>query len=127
MSVNWTTMINKVNAFEQDCFRKRVNNKFSAELTAKTKKQIESISAKLESLKSELNEQSYDEINSLINDCSFQIEKVIFKNQSITFLDREKCVMQRLLIGLDYKTTTGKLVIIKNEYFNKNTLLMLNK
>lgn len=123
-------MIDKVNEFESFVFQVRTTNKLTFDLTNQIAEQIKEISHKMNDLGNGVDESLFNEINFQIYDNLFQIEKYLFRNQCIYFVDREKCESNkygRMLIGLDYKTTAGKLVIVTNEYFTTNTLDMLTK
>jgi hypothetical protein len=123
-------MIDKVNEFESFVFQVRTTNKLTFDLTNQIAEQIKEISHKMNDLGNGVDEFLFNEINFQIYDNLFQIEKYLFRNQCIYFVDREKCESNkygRMLIGLDYKTTAGKLVIVINEYFTTNTLDMLTK
>jgi hypothetical protein len=131
---NWIKMIDKVNEFEAFVFKVRTTNKLTFELTNQIAEQIKQISKKINDFthlgEGYDDESLFNEINLQIYDNLFQIEKYLFRNQCIYFVDREKCESNkygRMLIGLDYKTTAGKLVIVTNEYFSTNTLDMLTK
>jgi hypothetical protein len=127
---NWIKMIDKVNEFESFVFQVRTTNKLTFDLTNQIAEQIKEISHKMNDLGNGVDESLFNEINFQIYDNLFQIEKYLFRNQCIYFVDREKCESNkygRMLIGLDYKTTAGKLVIVTNEYFTTNTLDMLTK
>jgi hypothetical protein len=127
---NWIKMIDKVNEFESFVFQVRTTNKLTFDLTDQIAEQIKEISHKMNDLGNGVDESLFNEINFQIYDNLFQIEKYLFRNQCIYFVDREKCESNkygRMLIGLDYKTTAGKLVIVTNEYFTTNTLDMLTK
>lgn len=126
LEANWSDFINKVNQFETEIFKKRKDNKLPEELTSLINAKIKLIESKLEKL-TETDEPLFDEISFLIYDTKLLIKKNIFNNQCISLLNRDKCQMQRILVDLNYKTTIGKLIIVRNEYFGRQTLLMLNK
>ena len=92
-------LTNVINSFEQDCLRKQKVNAFNYEITNKTLKRIKYIEKKLEELcrygiiENKFSEENpsyedlFDYISSLIYDEKKNIEKIIFLNKTLIYLD----------------------------------------
>jgi hypothetical protein len=92
-------LTNVINSFEQDCLRKQKVNAFNYEITTKTAKRIKFIEKKLEDLyryrisekifpeEDDVSYEDFDYINSLIYDEKTNIEKIIFLNKTLLYLD----------------------------------------
>lgn len=124
ISLNWSQLIDKTNEFESECLKRAASLQSELELCHEIQENIKYIQYNLECFNE--NQDHCDEINYLIYDSAFKLKRYLFNNQTIYFLDREKCILQRILVGLNYKTTCGKLLIVKNEHFDTINLGLLN-
>lgn len=95
---------NMINSFEQDCLKKQRTNAFNQEITTNTCKLIENMQKQIEGLvrikanyygnetesdREEIKE-LYDSISSVIYDEKIQIEKIVFLNKTLLFLNKNE-------------------------------------
>lgn len=95
---NWTQMIKKVDLFETNCINYYSNAK---------------------------NLKEYNE--TLIQNSDFFIEKQLLLNKTLIFLNEVHLQELNLHHKIDFKTTSGKLIVITNEYIGKNCVEILKK
>lgn len=144
LNENLTELFARINAFELEC---SIKHSFS-EPASESNEIVKLTEIKLD----HFNDDLFAEISDLIYDETYRIEKILFLNKTIVFLDKSKCKQIDLMISDDLsnhstnvsedsnesfnedvnlfyymnnKTTAGKLIIIKNEYFGKRTLSIL--
>ena len=70
----------------------------------------------------ELNENSYQEIKSIISREIIRLQTILFSKKSILFIDKSKCEDQRLLRQKDFK-----MIVISDEFISKNGVQLLKK
>ena len=108
---------------------------FKNELTQETNSIIKFIEDKLNN---STDDYLPKEINHLIYDQTVKLEKVLFQNKAIIFLDRIKCgnwmdnylddeQERNIFDEMDPETTVGKLVCVNNEYFGHLATEILKK
>lgn len=142
LNENWNEINAKIGAFEAECKQKLAPVELDEE-------KMSLIEMKLESY----NEDLYAEINDLIYDETYKIEKILFLNKTMVFLDRTRISLisddhssanslsfnqnvsddsnesfnedVNLFYYMNSKTTCGKLIYITNQYFGKRTLPIL--
>lgn len=105
---NWQQMSSKIKSFEQDCLK---NEKHKNEELAETNEQ------KLNS----------NELNNLLLEYKIKIEKKLFNNKTIIFLDKTLNKSQELFHKMEQETTVGKLIIITNDYLGLDAASIINK
>ena len=121
---NWSQIIKKVNELKTDCLSSMHTEANS--FTPISQDDINLIEKKLFSV---INSKKLNEIKALrseINEKSFILEKHLFKNRTIVFLEKRNPKLEHFNSKIDQNTTAGKLLIIKNEYLDKNSIQMLN-
>lgn len=134
---HFTQMINKLSSYEQECMKFQKTHEYASELQAETQESIKTIENKLTN---QLDEYLIKEISDLIYDQITKLQKVLFLNKSVIFLDRSKCYHmadnnntdeesenKNLFDEMDPDTTVGKLICINNEYFGQRAINILKK
>ena len=117
---NWTKITDKINEFKNECLDSLgETTPFISLITIDNLNTIEKTLFKAIRLNdsNELNK-----VRSSINSYILELERVIFKNKSMIFLDRKKYKHNFIYRKMDQFTTTGKLLIISNEYLGKLNL-----
>lgn len=106
---NWTQLIDKVNKFEFDCLRLKITNDFNIDFKQQIDEKFKLIPI--------TNNTDY-----MISYIKFLIEKTIFNNKTIMYLNREQMISYSPLFfkTIDASTSAGRLVIITNEYLGSN-------
>lgn len=127
---NWLKMIDIVYSFEYNCLKNFKNNKFSSESSKSTQNVIESIEFKLNLLTTQSEniddiETELDNLDDQIYDEAYKLQKIIFMSKTLAFFDENNCKIKNYF-GSSGRTT-GKLIIIKNEYFGKRGLFSIKK
>ena len=131
---NYKQMIDKVNSIEEHCLKIQKQT-FNDELTHETNSIIKQIENKLNIT---TDEYLSKEINDLLYEQTLKLERVIFQNRTLIFLDRSKCCHfiddfndneeeRNLFDEMDPNTTVGKLVCVYNEYFGYLATEILKK
>lgn len=110
---NWLEIINKIEAFEKECFKAHKSNVFDKEIT----EAILFIENNLDSQKNSV---------VIIEDLTYKLEKTLFLNRTIAFITRSD-EFERFFKKLNKRTTVGKLIYIKNAYFSKKVINLLQK
>ena len=85
---NWTEIIAAISQFEIECLKQQPNNQLNEHLTQIATKQIELME------------------HLVLNEQLFKIEKIVFKNKTLIFLEKP-CL---------------KLLVIKNEYLARGSI-----
>ncbi len=62
----------------------------------------------------------------IIEDLTYKLEKTLFLNRTIAFITRSD-EFERFFKKLNKRTTVGKLIYIKNAYFSKKVINLLQK
>jgi len=101
---NWTQLIDRVNKFEADCFKLKKTNDFNMDFKQKIDEKFKLL----------LPINNTDHIISYIK---FLIEKTIFNNKTIMYLNREQMNNNK---NIDVNTIAGRVVIVTNEYLGSN-------
>lgn len=133
----WTQMIDRLNELEKECIKQYNLNSFGHEFAHL----VESIGQQVTLLNEQDEEAKYEQLDELIYDTRFRIDKKMFLNTSFVFLDRLECIREEniriqekdenlpdefenhykqevnLFDKLDANLTFGKLIFIRNEYF----------
>jgi len=141
----WTQMIDRLNDFEKECSKQYRLNSFGYQFVDL----VDSIGQQITLLNDQDDEAKYDQLNELVYDIQFKIDKQMFLNVTFVFLDRLECIKQEnirlqkkdenlpddfenhykqevnLFDKLDANLTFGKLIFIKNEYFGKQSIEIL--
>ena len=152
--------INLIVSFEQDCLKRQKINTFNNEITTRTLKQIKLIEKKLEEMnrfmllehntddEDELN-QEFQYISGLINEEKIQIEKIIFLNKTLIFLNKYEInedqednlnyfdsddnnelidyYKYRLFDRNDLETVVGMIIFVDNEFIGEQGVEFLKK
>lgn len=114
---NWIEIIHRVDAFELKCLKHQATNQFNDFLAYKANEKLKLVELKLTSDNRELLKVIQEEI--------FKLERVIFLNRTIFFIDRIHFSNFDSFKRMNAETTVGKLIICKNEYFDKQSLRKL--
>ena len=111
---NVLKMIQRFYIFETECFELFPDNRFDVEVT----KDINNVISEfhIDYLKSNEIE---DYLNT-INDSLFRIKQILFNNKTIHFIDNSFTVKK-----LKKRKSIGKLLIVNNQYFEKEALDIL--
>lgn len=125
LSDNWIALIDQVKQFERECLQ---TNSLSINLadTLKRNKIIDSIQRKLtDAVKQEKNAEIFNDIENQLDDELDKLEKFLFCNKTLIFLDKQKCELKSLFSKMNLNVTIGKLIFVTNEYFNKDCIEQL--
>lgn len=122
----WELIINRIKSYEQECLNNLVVTKLADE-NSTTSQRIKQIEAKLNSLnEASLSQASsaYNYIEQLLNEELFKLEKIVFQNKSLLYLDSKN--------GTDFMRDLpnyfiGKLIVVTNEYFEQDKLELFFK
>lgn len=133
---NWISMIELIYLYEEKCLDKFKTNKFSTQISDEASRHIDLIEIKINLTKlklnaqTETNEEIYLELENLENeiyDLSYKLEKLVFLNMTYVFVEKKNCKIENYFDSMNNNTTTGKLIIIKNEYFGKHGISRFKK
>lgn len=139
----WFQMIEKINTFETECLKVHGNNGFNNDFSQEVREKIEII----DKILSELNNQAtieetfhvdnkeektdeddgFNEVGSLIYEEIYKIEKRLFLNKTMMFLDKSNWNETSLFDKMNTKLSFGKLFFVQNEYFGKQTIGLVKK
>jgi hypothetical protein len=100
------------------------SNQFSADVANETVEAITQIDSKIQTL---MTKEDVIELNELIYEKTYLLEKIIFNDRTITFVNKAKCKLCEIFNEMDVKITFGKLIIVHNYYFGKRGLNFLTK
>ena len=117
-------LVKKVDLFENECLQKFRSNQFSPGVSKEIVEAIAQIASKIESLRTK---EDLVELNELIYEKTYLLEKIIFNDRTITFVEKANCKLCEVFNEMDVKITFGKLIIVKNYYFGKRGLNFLTK
>jgi len=123
---NWSQMIEKINELKADYLGQLLPDANLFAASAISHDDIDMIEKKLFIViqSNKLNE--IEALKSEINAKIFFLEKILFKNKTIVFLDKRNSKVELLNSKMDKNTTAGKLLIVSNEYLDANSIQMLN-
>ena len=120
----WEQIINRIKAYEQECLNNLIVTKL-ADDNSTTSQRIKQIETKINTLnESSFNSSSANLIEQLLNDELFKLEKIVFQNKSLLYLDYKN--------GTDLMRDLpnyfiGKLIVVTNEYFEQDKLELFFK
>ena len=130
---NWQEMIDSVNSFEEECLIGRSIKKFK-EISFGSKPIVDCMEEKYDSALKTKNDYELKLLEDLAYDEMCKIEKKLFQNKTIFFLNRTKSNNSKLFLDylniytkLDIKTSVGKLLIISNYYFGEKEISVIKK
>jgi len=111
----WDETIAKINEF------KKANSieYFTVETKILASELLESLRTRVNE---DLNENSYQEMKSIISRETNRLQAILFLNKTILFIDKSKCEDQRLLRQNDFK-----LIEISDEFISKTGVQLLKK
>ena len=133
---NFIKMINKVNEFEQECLKLKDQNILKLNETKETVKAIQLIKEKInylsvKELKQDENNEDFSsyilDIEDLIYDATVYLEKTLFLNKTMVFLEEKTNKVDKLFSQMDNSSSAGKLLLITNEYFGKRGLTLITR
>ncbi len=112
--------------FERDCMRHLENNELDCDLKANAARLVESIEYEL---RSQLNieKATVNLYRAMVYDQSFELRKILFQNQTIEFIEVKESLVRNLFIKMDMNVTIGKLILVKNQSFDKRGLSLITK
>ena len=116
---NWIEIIHKVDLFEAKCHRNQANNHLDKLLISVTDEKICSFELSLND--------SNLELRQIIQEQIYKLERILFLNRTIFFIDSINYSGFDSFKRMDLQTTVGKLIICTNEYFDNRSLKQLYK
>lgn len=131
MKINqvWNRMFDVIKAFEMECFEslneKLLSNSFN-EAIESTNEAIKSIEANLKRYK-ELSSAEIDQIDELLYQEMNRIKKILFRNKSLIFFDRQHQQKDILIFNkMKNNIFFGKLIFVKDQFIGEMGLDYLN-
>ena len=125
LNENWTKMIDLIDSIEMRLMLlSKTTNKFNTIFSQEISKKIE-FSEKLINQISSVKINEFKDIDHLISEQLFKIEKFLLQNQTFVFINETKCKINNLFNKMNSETSPGKLVFIKNEYFSSEGIQYL--
>ena len=133
---NFIKMINKVNEYEQECLKLKDQNILKLNETKETVKAIQLIKEKInylsvKELKQDDNNEDFSsyilDIEDLIYDATVYLERTLFLNKTMVFLEEKTNKVDKLFSQMDNSSSAGKLLFITNEYFGKRGLTLITR
>lgn len=133
---NFIKMINKVNEYEQECLKLKDQNILKLNETKETVKAIQLIKEKInylsvKELKQDENNEDFSsyilDIEDLIYDATVYLERTLFLNKTMVFLEEKTNKVDKLFSQMDDSSSAGKLLLITNEYFGKRGLTLITR
>lgn len=118
---NWLELIQKIETLEKD-FTK--DSSFKRKYT--TNDELDIMKSRINYIESNLDSDRVDFWIEYAEEQLATLEKTLFKNQTLTFIQPTKSV-EALFKKMNKNTTCGKLIIISNGYFSKNSIQILLK
>jgi hypothetical protein len=132
MKINqvWNRMFDVIKAFEMECFEglneKLLSNSFN-EAIESTNEAIKSIEASLKRYK-ELSSAEIDQIDEMLYQETNRIKKILFRNKSLIFFDRQHQQKDILIFNkMKNNIFFGKLILVKDQFIGEMGLDYLNK
>ena len=123
--LNWTKITERINEFKTECLDFLIDNKSFADII--TTEQIDSFEKSLfEAIKSNKQE-SLQRVKELIYGYTFKLERIVFRNKTLIFIERSKSKHEHLFLKMNPCTTAGKLILVTNEYLGRRGLEMLKE
>ncbi len=131
LNENYELMIDKINEFERECLARPVKNIFTKAELEEAIKMIEFIRERIRNLSIQDDEDDGEngklddlimEIEDLIYDETNRLERIIFLNKTMIFLEENNSKLNDCFNKMNYLTSAGKLIFITNEYFGKRGL-----
>ncbi len=120
LTENWTNIIKRVEEFELECFRAKKKNEFQKEFQQEMSELISLIASDL------IRKKVDNVLDDLISQNILKIEKELFLNKTIVYLDESK-TERNIFDEIDLETTAGKLLIINDQYLSSNELQLLKE
>jgi hypothetical protein len=120
LTENWTNIIKRVEEFELECFRAKKKNEFQKEFQQEMSELISLIASDL------IRKKADNVLDDLISQNILKIEKELFLNKTIVYLDESK-TERNIFDEIDLETTAGKLLIINDQYLSSNELQLLKE
>jgi len=121
LNENWTKMIDLIDSIEMRLMLlSKTTNKFSSVLSQEISKKIEFIEKLIKQTTNE-----FKDIDYLISEQIFKIEKFLLQNQTLVFINETNCKINNLFNKLNSQYSPGKLIFIKNEYFSVESIQYL--
>ena len=111
----WSETIDEINDYK----RTYSTEYFTDETKISVNKLLETLTTRVND---ELNENSYQEIKSIISREIIRLQTILFSKKTILFIDKSKCEDQRLLRQNDFK-----MIVISDEFISKNGVQLLKK
>jgi hypothetical protein len=141
---NYKLLTSKIDQLEKECLNNFSANKYDNKIKESNDLILETIHQKIEYFTNKYTNQNNDqeneeydeyeeeydpeyyilekEIEDLIHATISSLEKIIFNNKTILFLEEEMCKIPNLFQSMDFLTTIGKLLIFKDKYFSRSCL-----
>jgi hypothetical protein len=124
---NWIALIDQIKSYEKECLSSRTICNSIAE-QVKAHRCVEMVNRKLNELNSQADKnEAFQNIDHLLDEEIYKIEKSLFCNKTMIFLDKNKCELKALFNKMNLNVTLGKLIFITNEYFGKLSIETLKR
>jgi hypothetical protein len=127
ISDDYIEMINRINTIEKDCNECILTNEFVYSYSKANSLHI--IQLIEDEINNNNNQLKFD-LNNLI-DCvyeqAFNLKSILFNNQTIEFIEINGNLVDGLFRANKLETEFGKLLIVKNQFFDKRGLSFINK
>lgn len=114
---NWIQIILQIEQFEKECL-KNLNSNFNESIS-----KFEIIEKKLKNINNlGKNDLLIEELNDLTYDEMINIQRKLFLNKTMVFLEKSNCTDSEIILKIENDTTIGYLLVISNEYFGKKAI-----
>jgi hypothetical protein len=103
----------------------KTTNKFNSVLSQEISKKIDFIEKLIKQTAVINKTNEFKNIDYLISEEIFKIEKFLLQNQTLVFINETNCKINNLFNKLNSQYSPGKLIFIKNEYFSVESIQYL--
>ena len=123
---NYISLIDRINLFEHDCTHRLQKNEFDSDLKANAARLTKSIEYELIS-QLNIEKATVNSYREMVYDEAFKLKKILLQNQTIEFIEVKESLVRNLFSKMDMNVTIGKLIIVKNQSFDKRGLSLITK
>ena len=126
LNENWTKMIDLIDSIEMRLMLlSKTTNKFNSVFSQEISKKIEFIEKLMKQTAVINKTNEFKDIDYLISEQIFKIEKFLLQNQTLVFINETNCKINNLFNKMNSQYSPGKLIFIKNEYFSVESIQYL--
>jgi hypothetical protein len=126
LNENWTKMIDLIDSIEMRLMLlSKTTNKFNSVFSQEISKKIEFIEKLIKQTAVINKTNEFKDIDYLISEQIFKIEKFLLQNQTLVFINETNCKINNLFNKMNSQYSPGKLIFIKNEYFSVESIQYL--